>query len=825
VARRRWGLVIGLGLAALLVAGRLVTGWIVDYQWFRALGAVDVFWARTYNLTLLRAGAFAVAFLLVFSNLLGVRSSVASVILPRRMGNLEIGEELPSRYLLWVIVLLSLALGAVLALPRPDWTSLELVRTGEVFRESDPYFQQDLAFWVYWLPLEEGLHLWATVAVLAVTLVVMFLYALTPSLRWESGRLRISGHVKRHLAVLGGLFLLLLAWSYRLEAHRLLFNGSGEGGAFTAVDHRVGVPAHLVLALATVVAAMLVVWTALLGQWRASGATLVGILVLSVALRQLLPWVAPRFLSPVEQELRDRPYLSTRAAFSRRGFGVDRIVVPDSAPATVWPRTAGGVPTWDAEALRRAAEYLRLGGRPTGSLGWVQYAGHPLALFVEQPQGPASLDALAPWSLTLLHASRSGESGTPIRGNDVGEQSRPIPAVVVGDSARGLVVAFDSLHSVAAPALDRWSKRLTHAWGLQNPRLLQKAPGTVPGSVIRVRDVRERVEKLFPFFMQGSHVSPVVAADSLLWTVPVYAASLHYPLTDAIATPGGDVTYFQPAGIAVVNAHTGRAIVIRAANPDPVARSWYRRFPRMFVAPGSVREELLRQLAPASDGVLAQARVYARFGRRGESVARPMHLARETGADTLFRIPLFAPYVDSAASRLAVAYPILDADERLRGIVAATGGGSEVTRWHPLREQPRWTDVLDRLRRALDSMATASRYDEGAVTRGPVRAVVSGGTPMLVQTLYLWRPDVGPQQRFVAVHVGDSVRVGRSLYAALGIVEPTVASIPLTPEAFRARVSELHGRMTEALGRQDFGAFGEALRALGALVRSSPSAP
>ena len=97
-----------------------------------------------------------------------------------------------------------------LALPHSDWASLDLVRHGEAFRESDPYFQFDIAFWVYWLPLEEEAHLWSLIALLVVSLLVVFLYALTPSLRWEGGRLRVSSYVRRHFFALGALLLVLL---------------------------------------------------------------------------------------------------------------------------------------------------------------------------------------------------------------------------------------------------------------------------------------------------------------------------------------------------------------------------------------------------------------------------------------------------------------------------------------------------------------------------------------------------------------------------------------------------------------------------------------
>jgi hypothetical protein len=73
----------------------------------------------------------------------------------------------------------------------------------------------------------------------AVTGAVLALYALSSSLRWQGGRVRITGYVRRHLAVLGAVLLLLLSWGHRLDAYALLLAGTGPQGEFTFVDQAV----------------------------------------------------------------------------------------------------------------------------------------------------------------------------------------------------------------------------------------------------------------------------------------------------------------------------------------------------------------------------------------------------------------------------------------------------------------------------------------------------------------------------------------------------------------------------------------------------------
>ena len=821
MSRRQW-IVGGIAsVAALLLFGRIAAGWYMEYLWYDALGAAAVWRARTIDLLLIRGAAFAVGTPFVFLNLYAVRHSVVSLILPRRVGNLEIGEEVPGRYLMGAVIVLSLALGLGLALPHSDWASLDLVRHGEAFRESDPYFQFDIAFWVYWLPLEEEAHLWSLIALLVVSLLVVFLYALTPSLRWEGGRLRVSSYVRRHFFALGALLLVLLGWSYRLDAYRLLLNGSGALGAFNALDHRVGIPANLVLALATIAAAMLLLWSGWVGQFRIAFATVSMSLLLALSLRQLLPPVAERFLTPSDPDVRDAPYFKTRAGYTRRAFDIDRVAMADSSNRTrTLTGALRGASLWDALALERAKSGDQGAGHAIGALGWEAQDGRIRALVVQRPSGPDASDPLAAWSVTRIDADLSTDQGGPVTVPGISGEM-VLPGAVVHDSSPGYAIVIDSLGRLAAPTLQTLASRVAYAWGLQNPRLLSS---TIPRQTARLalhRDVRGRVRRVFPFFLQGARVSPVIYRDSLLWTVHLYASSTSYPLSDPVRVRNEEVRYFQHAGVAIVNAHTGRLFVVADQAPDPITTSWMKRFPALFVSASALDRQLTERIAPPVEAALIHARLFAHVGPRGEN-GPPSHLPRQHGGDTLFSNPAFAPFVDSTSGNLALAYPILDATDRVRGVVVASGGAQYDVRWEPFDILgPRWKSVVDRLHRAIDSASQGLIARDGALVRGPVRMLPLAGSSAYVQTAYSWRTNGAPVIRLVAVLVGDSIRTGHTIAAAAGLPAPALPADPLTPAEFRARIETLYGEMREAMRSGDWQAFGNAYEMLGRVVRAS----
>ena len=320
--RRR--LLVGVVIAAvLLVGGRALSLLYADYTWYAAMGAGPLWSERAGDLLLIFGIGWVVAVLLAFVNLSVLGRSIGSLTLPRRLANVEFGEAVPRKYLDRFAFILSIAIAAALTPALPNWTLLAVARLHVSFRETDPYFQHDLAFYTTWLPLEKALYSWSMLLVVSVSVVVVILYSLTPGLRWERAGLRMSARVRRHLTVLAALLLLITMWSYRLESYDLLIRGSGEGGVFSYVDHQWLLPGLLLLAMATAAAAITVLVSGWTGQLRTSFVAVTVIVILSVTVQQIVPLIVRRFASSTAQAARERSYAATRADFTRRAYALN----------------------------------------------------------------------------------------------------------------------------------------------------------------------------------------------------------------------------------------------------------------------------------------------------------------------------------------------------------------------------------------------------------------------------------------------------------------------------------------------------------------------
>jgi hypothetical protein len=275
------------------------------------------------------------------------------------------------------------------------------------------------------------------------------------------------------------------------------------------------------------------------------------------------------------------------------------------------------------------------------------------------------------------------------------------------------------------------------------------------------------------------------------------------------------VSYLQHAATALVNAQTGRVVLVPSPDADPVARTWIAQMRGALSPVAGIAPSLLAMLPPAVDGAELQADAFAAFGMRGESSVR-RHVPSLDGADTLVLSPDPSLIWLPAAAASAWPIPMVDARDRVGGVLLAVGGLGRGTKWYPTPQNTmQWGAILDRL-----NLAAVASLDRPPPARaaGRVRIVpVAGGQIVAFQPFYGWPQDGPPYVLSVAAIAGDSARAAPSLAAALGAPVPS-GPVPASPEALRERMRTLYAEMRAALQRNDWVAFGAAFDALGALL-------
>jgi uncharacterized membrane protein (UPF0182 family) len=801
---RRWLIASAIAVAVLLLMGRVAADLYSSYAWYDALGATAVWRARVGTITILRIAAWIGASLFALGHLFTVRQSVVSLVVQRQLGDLEISESVHGRYLTGAVIAMSVVLGGLLALTQTDWTTAFLAGNGGAFAEYDNYFGADLGFFVFWLPFEVDLWTWTLIVVLATTAVVVTLYVITAGVRIENGTLRISSHARRHLTVIAGILLLMLSWNFRLRMYQLLLNGTGPNGAFGYIDHHVAQHGALILSLAAL-GAGIVVMVAGVNSPRIAVTATACVLLLWIAAEQLAPAIVTRATRKADPVKRELQYVATQAGYSRRAYGIDRILVEDSSVRQRSLDSAlSGIALWDDETLREAVDPRSPLDTSAAWVGWRPAARGPIADIVRRRVDPVS--QRESWTITAVDAGVADPSGDivtildPLGRSPGGDRIVRRPLVYPG--AQSYDVIADSSHRIVGVPIDSRIARVAHAWSLQSPQFVAGHLAEPRPTLVDIRDVRDRVEHLTPFFVQGSTVTPLVVADTIYWAVDLYAASNWYPLSVPIQALGQEWRYFQHAAVAVVDGFSGDVMIVPDPVLDPLARVWVQRFQSLFTTVAALPAGIRDMLPPASDQLRAQAMAFGKFGSAavGAEVRRlppdsgmaggaPMALTRDRRA-------------------VFTMLPLLDSLGHVRGVMVNIGGEQRRTAWYDAKViGPRWSDLSDRFA-ALDSTTgrRAPRQEHAAI-----RVLPSSRGLLFMQPVFSVPIDDSPGFSYIGLIVDDTARR----------VMPLRQNGTPPGGDVRGQVQAIYAAMRAALQRNDWIAFGRAMDALSRVAGSS----
>ena len=341
------------------------------------------------------------------------------------------------------------------------------------------------------------------------------------------------------------------------------------------------------------------------------------------------------------------------------------------------------------------------------------------------------MDPFTQWTVTRLRSWSSDERGGIVGVNGGGvEEGGAIPAALVYDSASGPLVVSDRDGDVDAPEISRWASRLAHAWDQQNIRLMFSDVDVREPRMMFHRDVHDRLRMVAPFFWQSSHLTPIVWRDSLYWAVHLYSATAYYPLSEHTRLGGEDVSYVRHAATAIVQAHSGHVTLVADSALDPIAATWVRQFLGILElesvpAGGGNEHSRHRSRAP-----------WRRQRRSRASACVPSHRRRRTclhhSAVTLVRGRV-APARTSRRpdSRLSWTTPVLDAADRVRGLIVSVRRAAARDILVSTRGAAvRWPAVIERLSRVPEAPVPPR---EVSMRRGPVHVVpLRGGTAALL---------------------------------------------------------------------------------------------
>jgi hypothetical protein len=833
--RGRWLILLVGGALVALFIGRWLALHNTGLWWAGALGAADAHRAFAALRLALDAAAFLGAAVWCVGNLYLVYRQIGSVQVPRRVGNLEIVETIPRRFLLAGAVGIGLILAFALSRDAGDWwASRALVESALEVGAPDPILGRDVSYYLFRLPWHRAVHGYFLLVVGLVLLLLILLYGAVGAIRWSERRLAVTDLARWHLGVIFAAFALVLAWGYRLESAELV--GGLHDVPYDGILTGVRIPAARALSgLALLVAAASLLWV-----WLPRGllpAVAWGTLGVASFVGH---YVAPPFVAAARGPGRvAAPHLAAaQGDFLKAAFGLDadtvklELAVPDAAftarhrddllEAPLWDhfavthvlnRVAHAVPPRPRTADRFFEASLAVYPGPRGRLV-------PLYLAIRQPD-TASTDEPGPVSrwerrhgeprayalgAVAVHGGAVGPGGWPrfvlslSRPDSL--EDRPVdlplahPEVWFSPAAAEYAVVPPDRGPVGIAAGGFW-RRLALVWALQAPRLLTASSVESSTLIVADRAVDARLARFAPFAQFGA-AYPVVDGGRLLWVSPGYVASETFPLSLRVAWRGRAVRFLHAGLVGVVDAWTGATALYLRPGADPLSRAWAALLPDLVRPAETLPPGVRARLRYPEELFTAQLALLA--GRRPGGVARapePFWWAGTAPADPVVRLRLRAVIEVQLEPRVAAVVDGRVLEGRPRLVVMeypepfTLPGPSELVR------------------------TFARDHPEGAAVAGTLRLVPFTDGAVAIQTFYTDSGTVAD----LALGWRGAVGRGRTLDAAMREVRPVApGDRPLTPAGALDVARELFHRLDSARAAGDWRAFGEAWDGLRALL-------
>lgn len=309
-------------IAALVAAFFLFANLYADWLWYDQLGYTSVLltqWAA-------RAIMFVIGFLgmalpLWLTIQLAYRLRPVYVRLSSQLDRYQEVVEPLRRLAMWGIpVFFGFFAGFAAS---AQWQTAALWINGVPTATTDPQFGLDTGFYLFGVPFYAGLVGFASATVLICLLVTAFVSYLYGSVRVGQRELRISKSARIQLAVIAGLYLLLQAASLWLDRYRTLTQAGDRitGPAYTGVNATI--PGLTILSLVAALVAVLFFVTAVIGRWRYPLIATALLVVTSIVVGMVYPWVVNTVQVKPNQLALESQYYQRNLDATKTAFGID----------------------------------------------------------------------------------------------------------------------------------------------------------------------------------------------------------------------------------------------------------------------------------------------------------------------------------------------------------------------------------------------------------------------------------------------------------------------------------------------------------------------
>ena len=573
-------LVILVGIGAILFS---ISDFYTNVLWFDQLGFLNVLTTQIFaQAALFAAGAVSFALITGVSLWLAYRFRPVYIRFPDESSPFEQYRQLLEQLRRVVMIGVPLGLGILAGLAvSPSWGIVLSYLNRTPFGETDPQFGLDLAFYIFELPFFVGLVGFLSGALLISLLLTAGVHIIYGSIKFNGRETFVSKAARIQIGLLAFLYLLVQGASLWLDQFLTMTSSSGLFTGATYSDVNATIPGLQILAMISVVVALLFLLAAFVGKWRLP-VTATGLMVVSsLILGGLFPWAVQTFQVVPNERTLEAPYITRNLEATRAAYGIDEILkveynaTTDATPGALREdaETTASIriidPALVSASFRQLEQFRQYYNFPNLlDVGRYEIDGvvQDTVLAVRELNQAGLGDSQSWYNNTIVYTHGYGvvaafgnqrtvdgqpvfmQSGIPTTGKlgdyeprvYFGENSPTYSIVGAPAGAEPLELDFpagegendqtyNTFSGDGGPKISGIIPRLAYALKFQSEQILLSDAINSESQILYDRDPRQRVAAVAPFLELDSDVYPAIVDGKLLWIVDGYTTSNNYP--------------------------------------------------------------------------------------------------------------------------------------------------------------------------------------------------------------------------------------------------------------------------------------------------------
>ncbi len=850
-------LVVGLIIIALMIVLKIL-GMYTDWMFFKEVAYEGVFLKILSSEVLAGVIVGLMSFAFILLNLLPVGK--ARFLAPQIVFNNQVGVSLNMDLLNRISKLAALIVSAIIGVFAGIWGSglwyqalvfLNAVETGV----KDPILGKDVGFYLFKLHFYEAISLYAGFIIFLALLLVVLGYGVKGGLSVAKHRIIMTREVRRHVGILGGLFLLKIAFGFYLDRFELLYSPHGiiVGAGYADVHARIF--ALGLLTVITVIAGVLFTVAFLKGSLKKSLYP-VGLVVLVYIIGVIVYPGLLKNLKVTPNEIgTEKPFIEHHIAFTKFGYNLANVEVrPFNVSYNLTSRdveknsaTIKNVRLWDESPLlktysqlQQIRTYYKFNGidndRYTinGEYGQVMLSTRELS-YDDLPSKSWINEKLVFThgnGITMGPVSRVTKDGLPeFIIKDIPPVSNAdikvtVPEIYFGELTDDYVIANTKIPEFSYPTsegntyasykgkggvpLDSLFKRIIFASSFKAPKIFLSSDIKKESRILYNRNIMSRVARIAPFLAFDQDPYIVVSDEGkLYWMLDAYTMSKNMPYSKRLTN---GVNYMRNSVKITIDAYDGNVNFYLSDPDDAIIKVFGAIFPGLLKPMAQMPPDLKKHIRYPREFFAIQTAIYATYHMTDPKIfynkedlweipsysktpMEPYYLIMKLPEEKREEYVLLLPYTPAKRDNLAAWFAARCDEPNYGHLVVYTFPRDRLV------FGPRQIDARIDQDSYISQQLTLWGQRGSQVIRGSLLIIPIETSLMYIQPLYLAAEDKGglPELRRVIVAYENTVVMEDNLELGLQRIFGSKKQIPATLPPSASKQTSVDDLIKEAL--------------------------